>query len=178
MGTRMAPLRWSRSFALFDASRPVAELLRKLAGVAEEYIVLVRYDRMCFYAYHPRELAAALEGTFWDDELGGYRITNERPDVSAAYSAWLTQSLLALHAADPDPRWLAWARANLDALEARLTDDAQPGYANLYYRCEDRKRPGCENGQAWTYDPTRYLVSQAWMQRAQALLAARLAGRG
>jgi glycosyl hydrolase family 76 len=125
-----------------------------------------------------RELAATLEGTFWDHELGGYRVTNERPDVSAAYSAWLTQSLLALHAADPDPHWLAWAMANLEALEPRLTADAQPGYANLYYRCEDRKRSGCESGQPWTYDPTRYLVSQSWMQRAQALLAARLAGRG
>lgn len=125
-----------------------------------------------------RELAIGLQAAFWDPELGGYRISTDRPDVSAGYGAWVTQSLLALDAADPNPLWLSWARANLDALESHLVEDPREGYANLYYRCIDRERIGCEDGQVWTYDPTRYLISQAWMQRAQALLAARLAGPG
>ena len=125
-----------------------------------------------------REVATGMQSTFWDSDLGGYRINGDRPDVSAAYGAWVTQSLLALHAADPNPLWLTWARANLDAMEAHLVEAPEDGYANLYFRCEDPKRIGCQDGERWSYDPTRYLVSQAWMQRAQALLAARLAGRG
>ena len=37
--------------------------------------------------------------------------------------------------------------------------------------------PDCQSGVEWAPDKTKFLFSQAWMQRAQALLAARLSGQ-
>lgn len=122
-----------------------------------------------------RALAEALQRTFWDGERGGYHLEAGQPSVYTAYSAWVAQSLLALHVADRDPTWLRYARANLDALETHLRDPADGGYFPMQYRCQRLEEPGCEHGNAWSYDPRKLLFSQAWMQRANALLAARLA---
>lgn len=121
-----------------------------------------------------RALAERLQAAFWEPGRG-YRLVADRPDVFTVYAAWLTTSLLALYDADLDPRWLARARANLDALEASLFDPAAEGYDHFTYRCGHPEEPPCAPGVRWGRDPTKLLVSQAWMQRAQALLAARLA---
>jgi hypothetical protein len=120
-----------------------------------------------------RALARTLQPTFWEPERGGYRLQADQPDVYTGYSAWLTQSLLALYAVDPDPAWLDAARANLEALESRLLDPADGGYFHMHYRCGPNQA-GCEDGASWAHDPTKLLYSQAWMQRAQALLATTL----
>jgi uncharacterized protein YyaL (SSP411 family) len=144
--------------------------------------VLVLYDRLvepdAGHLDRARSLAAMLDPAFWDQQLGGYRIATDRPDISAGFGAWLTQSLLALQAADGDPFWLERAAANLEALDRHLRDPRDFSYANLYYPCLDRALEGCRQGQRWSYDPTRYLVSQAWMQRAHALMAAGLLDAG
>ena len=119
-----------------------------------------------------RSLAERTYETFWVPNRG-FRLSSAFEDVYTAYSAWLTQSYLRLHAADPDPRWLEIARANLDALEALALDPSDGGYYHLQHRCSEPSGPGCEAGQDWTVERDKLLVSQAWMQRAQALLAAR-----
>jgi uncharacterized protein YyaL (SSP411 family) len=89
------------------------------------------------------------------------------PQLYVVYAAWLTPALLALFAADGDPRWLALARRNADALHALLYDPADGGYAHRAWRAD---------GQVHL-DPERHTAAQAWMQYAQAALAAALAAR-
>jgi uncharacterized protein YyaL (SSP411 family) len=108
-----------------------------------------------------RDIAAAAQTGFWDEDLGGYVLEMGTPQVFAAYGAWLTPSLLALAAADHDPRWYALARGNVDALHARLYDPRDGGYAHRAWR---------ENGRV-RVDPERHTAAQAWLEYAQAALA-------
>lgn len=124
-----------------------------------------------------RSLAERMQATHWDPDRGGYRLVADKPNINTGYAAWVSQSLLALHAADPNPAWLRLAQANLDALDTHLWDPAEGGYFQMQSRCDNRDEPGCEHGASWTYDPTKLLYAQAWMQRAQALLALHLAAR-
>lgn len=125
-----------------------------------------------------RALAGRLLARLWDSERGGYRLFTGEPSIYTGYAAWVSHSLLALRAADPNPLWLQMARANLEALEAHLLDPADSGYFQMEFRCERRDSHGCEQGQSWSHDSTKLLYSQAWMQRAQAALAARLIAEG
>jgi uncharacterized protein YyaL (SSP411 family) len=108
-----------------------------------------------------RAIAAALEPRFWDASLGGFVLEAGVPQVLLVYAAWLTPALLTLAAADGDPRWVALARRNVDALHARLYDPADGGYAHRAWRDGDRVR----------VDPERHTAAQGWMQYAQARLA-------
>ncbi|MCC7104233.1 MAG: hypothetical protein IT307_03755 [Chloroflexi bacterium] len=121
-----------------------------------------------------QSLGRALHAAFWDPELGGYRLERDVDAVYTPYAAWVSQALLHLYDEDGDPVWLAWARDNVDALNSRMLDTSDGGYYHMTYRCTSPDVIGCESGQAWSYDPTKLLFSQAWMQRAQALLAERL----
>jgi hypothetical protein len=123
-----------------------------------------------------QELARATRAQLWDHARSAYRLSTEDSSIYTAYSAWMVQSLLALHAVDHDAGWLDDARHNLDGLESNALDPSG-GYYLMQVRCERPEVPGCDVGPAWTHDPTKVLFSQAWMQRAQALLAGRLAGR-
>jgi uncharacterized protein YyaL (SSP411 family) len=113
-----------------------------------------------------RAIAAALEPRFWDAGLGGFVLEAGVPQVLLVYAAWLTPALLTLAAADGDPRWVALARRNVDALHARLYDPTDGGYAHRAWREGGRVR----------LDPERHTAAQGWMQYAQARLA--LAARG
>ncbi|HLH21378.1 MAG TPA: glycoside hydrolase family 76 protein [Chloroflexota bacterium] len=112
-----------------------------------------------------RTIASSLEGRFWDAALGGYVLEAGVPQLYLVYAAWLTPALLALFAADADPRWLALARRNVDTLHARLYDPRDGGYAHRAWRDAGQVR----------LDPERHTAAQAWMQYAQAALAAALA---
>ena len=129
------------------------------------------------YLERARTLGRRLDPVFWNKERGGYNLEAGVSKVFTVYSAWLSQSLLMLYARDPDPQWLARASANVDALNAILWDPANGGYFQSTYPCTDRRSAGCEAGAAWTVDPRKHTVDQAWMQRTQALLAATLLGR-
>lgn len=122
-----------------------------------------------------RDLAERLHAGFWDPELGGYRLERDVDAVYTPYAAWVSQSLLELYEHDHDPRWLERARANIDALNSVLLDPRDNGYYHMSFRCRWLYEPGCEDGQTWSFDPTKLHFSQAWMQRSQALLAERLA---
>jgi hypothetical protein len=121
-------------------------------------------------------LARRTQDEFWVPDRGGYRIKTGEDEIVTAYSAWMTQSLLALHAADHNPIWLDFAQANLDALDEHALDPSDGGYYHKQHRCQSDE-PDCQGDVGWGLDRTKLLYSQAWMQRAQALLAARLAGR-
>jgi hypothetical protein len=108
-----------------------------------------------------RTIASALDARFWDAALGGYVLEAGVPQVFLVYAAWLTPALLALLAADYDPRWLALARRNVDTLHAALHDAALGGYAHRAWR----------DGGTVRRDPERHTAAQAWMQYAQAALA-------
>ena len=100
------------------------------------------------------------------------------PQVFPVYSAWLTPGLLRLYAEDGDPYWLERAAANVEALDRAAWDPAHGGYFHRYYACRDPRPPGCAAGVEWAVDTTeKHAVDQAWMQRAQALLAATLSRR-
>jgi uncharacterized protein YyaL (SSP411 family) len=118
-----------------------------------------------------RSLGRATDKLFWDARLGGYDLEAGVPQVFPVYSAWLSQSFLALYASDRDPFWLARAGANLDALDRNAWDAAHGGYYQRYYLCRDPNPPGCADGVEQSADPEKLLVDQAWMQRTQALLA-------
>jgi hypothetical protein len=80
-----------------------------------------------------------------------------------------------LYRQDSDPYWLERASANVDALNATLWDAGNGGYFQRHYICRDSKAVGCGSGARWVVDPEKTTVGQAWMQRAQALLASTLA---
>ncbi len=111
-----------------------------------------------------RTIASRLGPVFWDEGLGGHVLEAGVPQLFLVYAAWATPALLALRAVDGDPRWLALARRNVDTLHARLYEPADGGYAHRAWR---------EAG-AVHLDPERHTAAQAWMQYAQAALAAAL----
>jgi hypothetical protein len=116
-----------------------------------------------------------LDPVFWDEALGGYDLQSGVSQVFPVFSAWLSQSLLALYEQDGDSYWLERAAANVDALNQAAWDPVHGGYHHLYYLCRDRGIPGCESGSQWAVDTSeKHIVDQAWMQRAQALLATTL----
>jgi hypothetical protein len=119
-------------------------------------------------------LGRRLDPVFWDTDRGGYNLEAGIAQVFVVYSAWLTPSLLMLYEQDSDPYWLARASANVGALNTALWDRAHGGYFNLHYACRASQDPGCQHGATWSSDPAKLLVNQAWMQRAQALLAGAL----
>jgi hypothetical protein len=121
-----------------------------------------------------RSLGRRLDPVFWDDGHGGYNLEAGIPQVFTVYSAWLTPGLLLLYEQDGDPYWLDRASANVDALNRTVRDPASGGYAQRHYLCRDPNAPGCGGGAPWAIGPERQVVDQAWMQRAQALLATAL----
>jgi uncharacterized protein YyaL (SSP411 family) len=121
-----------------------------------------------------RFLAERSHDVFWEPARGSYRLESTQAETYTPYAAWLSQSLIALYDADPDPTWLRRARENLDAIEAHLLDPSDGGYYHMQFRCGGRTEPGCDGGVHWAVDRTKLLFSQSWMQRAQAQLAEQL----
>src|SRR5207237_10736167 len=94
--------------------------------------------------------------------------------VYASYGAWSSLGFLALSWMNADAEWLAPARANVAALDARL-HEADGGYAYRVYRCVDRVAKGCESGTvAMVVDHTRDTAAQAWAQHLHTALARQL----
>lgn len=117
-------------------------------------------------------LGRRLDPVFWDRLIGGYDLQAGVAQVIPVYSAWLSQSLLALYEQDGDRYWLERASANVDALNRAAWDPAHGGYYHAYYVCGEPSQVGCADGTVWAADPTeKHTVDQAWMQRVQALLA-------
>lgn len=110
-----------------------------------------------------RLMASQLEPFFWNDRLGGgFNLQYQVDQVYTVYSAWLTPSLLALYGADPDSHWLELARRNVEALQATLANHDSAGrWDGSYAFRKDLS----------VVEPLRHTISQAWMQRAYALLA-------
>lgn len=119
-------------------------------------------------------LGRKLDPLFWDNAHGGYNLELGVPQVYTVYSAWIVPGLLALYEEDGDPAWLARAVANVEALNATVWDRASGGYYQRHYTCGSRLATNCETGATWAVGPERSGVDQAWMQRAQALLASTL----
>jgi hypothetical protein len=107
-----------------------------------------------------RAVAARLEAAFWHAGEGGFNLEAGVEQVFAIYSAWLTPSLLALYAVDPDERWLRLARRNVEALLAALGAPDGGVYVRAF-----------ATAGGWTIDPTRDTVAQAGLQWALASLS-------
>jgi hypothetical protein len=105
-----------------------------------------------------RALAEALHAKLWAQE-GGYVISSEDRRLSPVFSGWASCSLVRLHAVDPDPKWLARAKDNARALDRVLRDPDHHGYYSA----------GKPDGSEVTKQTQS--VDQAWMQRAQAMIA-------
>lgn len=141
-------------------------------AIMVEALVLAErlFDGRGRFLQRARALGDRLEAAFWDPALGGYNLEAGIPQVFPTYSAWMTHGLLALYRADGDTRWLARARGNVDALNANAWDAAHGGYYQRYYVCRDEIAPGCRAGVHAAFERTKHTASQAWMQRAQAVL--------
>jgi Glycosyl hydrolase family 76 len=140
----------------------------------EANLLAYRYLGDPGYLERARLLARRIEPVFWDNERGGYNLEAGIAQVYTVYSAWMSQSLLMLYEQDRDPHWLNRATTNLDALNRSLWDSSSGGYNQRHYVCIDRGPPGCGGGAVWAVDAEKHTVAQAWMQRAQALLASSL----
>lgn len=105
-------------------------------------------------------LAERLEPRFWQPRWGGFQLEAGVEQVFAIYSAWLTPSLLDLARCDPDPRWPALARRNVEALPTYLAT------GNGGYFQSARLEAG-----VWRVDRTRDHVANAGLQWALARLA-------
>ena len=124
-----------------------------------------------------RATGEALHRTCWEPQRGGYSIETDNEDVYTAYAAWASLGHLALYDVDGDRRWLDLARANADALEARLGLTGG-GYGLADYICPRPDLPQCERDRVrWVRDGTRDLAAQAWMQHLQTAIARRLLAR-
>jgi hypothetical protein len=119
-----------------------------------------------------RRLGRATDRAFWQQELGGYTLEADVPDLYASYSAWISEAMLDLYAVDHDPFWLSRARANFDALQGRFRLADGRAYGFRVFPCRDQFASLCSPGQRWGLDGTVYTLSQAMMQRIAALLAA------
>jgi hypothetical protein len=123
------------------------------------------------YLERAQVLGHRLHAAFADPARGGYNLEAGVPQVYTVYSAWLTPSLLALYELDRDPHWLHRATANVESLNAALWDPEHGGYFQRHYACRNPAAYGCEWGESWAIGPEKSVLDQAWMQRAQALLA-------
>ena len=126
----------------------------------EALLALRRIEGGRAYLERARSIAARLEPAFWRRPEGGFNLVAGVPHVMPVYSAWLTNSLLALHRVDHDARWLALGRRNVDAMDAYLRT-AEGGYY---------EGAGLDGG-SWTVKPVLDQVACAGMQRALVALA-------
>ena len=123
------------------------------------------------YLERAMTLGRQLDPLFWDKQRGGYNLELGVPQVYTVYSAWIVPGLLALYEETGDASWLKRATANVEAINATMWDGRKGGYFQRHYACRNPAAPGCEGGAAWAVGPEKSVVDQAWMQRAQALLA-------
>jgi uncharacterized protein YyaL (SSP411 family) len=129
-------------------------------------LALRRIEGQPSYLERARAIAARLEAVFWRKPEGGFNLVAGVEHVMPVYSAWLTNSLLALHRVDADERWLELARRNVDAMDKYLrTPDGG------YY-----EGAGLHDGR-WTVKPVLDQVACAGMQRALVALASVAMGR-
>jgi hypothetical protein len=129
------------------------------------------------YLDRARSIGRRIDPVFWNAEHGAYNLEAGISQVFVVYSAWVSQSLLALYERDHDRYWLDRASANIDALNQVLWDPGNGGYFHSYYACIDPKTGGCENGASWAIEQHKHTVDQAWMERVQAQLARTLVGQ-
>jgi hypothetical protein len=104
-------------------------------------------------------LADAMHAKLWAPQ-GGYVISTSDPRLSPVFSAWATVALVDLFQVDPKPKWRARAEQNVGTLETRLRDPTDHGFFSA------SKPDGTDRTQ------DKQAVDQAWMQHAQAKLAA------
>jgi uncharacterized protein YyaL (SSP411 family) len=133
----------------------------------EALLALRRIEERPGYLERAESIAARLEPAFWHEPEGGFNLVAGVEHVMPVYSAWLTNSLLALNRVDGDERWLELARRNVDAMDGylRMPDGG-------YY-----EGAGLDDGR-WEVKLVVDQVACAGMQRALVALARVDAGRG
>ena len=124
------------------------------------------------YLDRARQLAHAIDRYFWQQELGGFTLEADIPDLYASYGVWVSEGYLDLYAVDGERYWLERARANFDALDGHFQQQGSGGYAHRVFPCRDQMLVHCFPGERWGLDHTIFSLSQAMMQRVAARLAA------
>jgi uncharacterized protein YyaL (SSP411 family) len=124
------------------------------------------------YLARARQLAHAIDRYFWQQELGGYTLEADVPDLYASYGVWVSEGYLDLYAIDGDRYWLERARANFDALDRQFQQLGTGGYGYRVFPCRDELLVHCFPGERWGLDHNIFTLSQAMMQRVSARLAA------
>jgi hypothetical protein len=122
-----------------------------------------------------RDVGGAVMTAFWSDEIGSFNLEAGIQQVYTGFSAWTSFGHLALFDMDGDAMWLDRARANANALSARLRAP-DGGYGMRSYVCVDTVARGCESGQVHILvDNTLDGAALAWAQHLETALADRLA---
>ena len=124
------------------------------------------------YLARAQQLARSTDRYFWQQELGGYTLEADVPDLYATYGAWVSDAFLDLYAADGNRYWFDRARANFDALDRHFHQNGSGGYAHRVFPCRDQLLVHCFPGERWGTDVNIFSLSQAMMQRMAARLAA------
>jgi Glycosyl hydrolase family 76 len=136
-----------------------------------------RLDHDAARPQRARDVGGAVMTAFWSDELGSFNLEAGIQQVYTGFSAWTSFGHLALYELDGDAEWLARARANANALSARLRAP-DGGYGMRSYVCVNTLARGCESGQAHiVVDHTLDGAALAWAQHLETALADRLAAR-
>jgi hypothetical protein len=141
------------------AGRNDAKFTYDQAIVIDAHLVLYAQTHDAKHLDRARSVANAMHGVLWDAANGGYVISTQDRRLSPVFSAWASCTLVRLFEADGDRTWLDRAAANVAALDAHLRDPVTHGYY-AGSRPDGSERSGAIQ-----------MVDQAWMQRAQAMLA-------
>jgi hypothetical protein len=173
--------RWSVSYA--DIPRRTGALVSQRyfnydQGLAiQAQLAAFALDSDALRQQRARDVGGAIMPAFWSDEIGSFNLEAGIQQVYTGFSAWTSLGHLALYDRDGDATWLEHARANANALSARLRAP-DGGYGMRSYVCVDTSARGCETGQIHTVvDNTLDGAALAWAQHLETALAARHAAR-
>ena len=113
------------------------------------------------YLAKAQALGNAMNTTLWNPLYKMY-VFNTDPTqtrVNPAWCAWGSQGMIRLYEADKDPKWLTFAKGNINGLNKACRDPNTKGYYFFAAMDGTNRSPELEG------------VDQAWMQRVQALMS-------
>lgn len=131
------------------------------AVMIEAFILYGKAMNDASYLTKAQAIGNAMNTVLWNASYKGY-IFNTDPTqkrINPAWCGWGTQGMIRLYEQDKDPRWLIFAKNNIDALnKATRNKDTHAYYFFAGFSGDDRA-------------PEMEGVDQAWMQRIQAMMA-------
>lgn len=111
------------------------------------------------YITKAENIANSLNAVLWNSQTDVYEFNTTDSRVNTTWCVWASQSLIRLYQADGNATWLNYAQENIDFMNTYLRNSTTGGYYDYV------------NSDGTGLDTDIEGVDQAWMQRAQALMA-------